>query len=217
MMKKHFKDNFMTQNHSYLTEEMICDNLERYFLNLKQHNFYKLISLWNNYVHNKITVEDFKYHYLWIWQCADNLDNEAEEFVKKYFKDWKSFGLYIIENNPALTAENTKLSDLNDCCIVYFHNNGENDSLRFYTKNDLITKSCPLSIDELVKYYIQLIKQCRDIQNPESIISFKLFELSNKKEMLDVDIEQLKDNKNYLDEYQIIKYITSAPPFLTNH
>ena len=67
MIGKYFKDNFMTKNHSYLTEEMISDNLERYFLNLKQHNFYKLISLWNNYVHNKITVEDFKYHYLWIW------------------------------------------------------------------------------------------------------------------------------------------------------
>lgn len=207
----------MTKNHSYLTEEMISDNLEIYFLNLKQHNFYKLISLWNNYVHNKIKIEDFKYHYLWIWQCADHLDNEAEEFVKKYFKDWKNFGLYVIENHPTLTVQNTKLSDLNDCCFVYFHNNGEYDDLRFYNKNNLITKNCPLSIDELVKYYIQLIKQCRDIQNPESIISFKLFELSNKKEMLDVDIEQLKDNKNYLDEYQIIKYITSAPPFLTNH
>ena len=203
----------MTQNHSYLTEEMICDNLERYFLNLKQHNFYKLIYLWNNYVHNKIKIEDFKYHYLWIWKCADNLDNEAEEFVKKYFKDWKSFGLYVIENHPTLTAENTKLSALNDCCFVYFHNNGENDSLRFYTKKDLITKSCPLSIDELVRYYIQLIKKCCDIQNPESVISF---ELSHKKEMLKVDIEQLKDNY-YLDEYEIIKYITSKPPFLTNH
>lgn len=217
MIGKYFKDNFMTKNHSYLTEEMISDNLEIYFLNLKQHNFYKLISLWNNYVHNKIKIEDFKYHYLWIWQCADHLDNEAEEFVKKYFKDWKNFGLYVIENHPTLTVQNTKLSDLNDCCFVYFHNNGEYDDLRFYNKNNLITKNCPLSIDELVKYYIQLIKQCRDIQNPESIISFKLFELSNKKEMLDVDIEQLKDNKNYLDEYQIIKYITSAPPFLTNH
>lgn len=213
MIGKYFKDNFMTKNHSYLTEEMISDNLEIYFLNLKQHNFYKLISLWNNYVHNKIKIEDFKYHYLWIWQCADHLDNEAEEFVKKYFKDWKNFGLYVIDNHPNLTVQNTKLSDLDDCCIVYFHNNGENDSLCFYTKNDLITKSCPLYIDELVRYYIQLIKKCCDIQNPESVISF---ELSHKKEMLEVDIEQLKDNY-YLDEYEIIKYITSKPPFLTNH
>lgn len=178
MMKNHFKDNFMTQNHSYLTEEMISDNLEKYFLNLKQHNLHKLISLWNNYVHNKIKVEDIKYNYLWIWQCADNLDNEVEG------------------------------------CFVYYHNNGEYDSLRFYSKNDLITKNCPLSIDELIRYYIQLIKKCRDIQNPDSVISF---ELLHKKEMLEVDIEQLNDNQNYLDEYQIIKYITSAPPFLTNH
>lgn len=206
----------MTQNHSYLTEEIISDNLEKYFLNLKKHNFHKLICLWNNYVHNKIKIEDFKYHYLWVWQCADQLDNKADEFVKKYFKDWKNFGLYVIENHPTLTI-NTKLSDLNDCCFVYFHNNGEYDSLRFYTKKDLITKNCPLSIDELVRYYIQLIKKCRDIQNPESVISFKLFELSHKTEMLEVDIEQLKDNKYYSDEYQIIKYITSAPPFLTNH
>lgn len=144
------------------------------------------------------------------------MDNKADEFVKKYFKDWKNFGLYVIENHPILTI-NTKLSDLNDCCFVYFHNNGEYDSLRFYTKKDLITKNCPLSIDELVRYYIQLIKKCRDIQNPESVISFKLFELSHKTEMFEVDIEQLKDNKYYSDEYQIIKYITSAPPFLTNH
>ena len=34
--------------------------------------------------------------------------------------------------------------------------------------------------------------------------------------MLKVDIEQLQDNY-YLDEYEIIKYITSKPPFLTNH
>lgn len=201
---------------SYLTEEIISDNLEKYFLNLKKHNFHKLICLWNNYVHNKIKIEDFKYHYLWVWQCADNLDNKADEFVKKYFKDWKNFGLYVIENHLTLTI-NTKLSDLNDCCFVYFHNNGEYDSLRFYTKKDLITKNCPLSIDELVRYYIQLIKKCRDIQNPESVISFKLFELSHKTEMFEVDIEQLKDNKYYSDEYQIIKYITSAPPFLTNH
>lgn len=201
---------------SYLTEEIISDNLEKCFLNLKKHNFHKLICLWNNYVHNKIKIEDFKYHYLWVWQCADNLDNKADEFVKKYFKDWKNFGLYVIENHLTLTI-NTKLSDLNDCCFVYFHNNGEYDSLRFYTKKDLITKNCPLSIDELVRYYIQLIKKCRDIQNPESVISFKLFELSHKTEMFEVDIEQLKDNKYYSDEYQIIKYITSAPPFLTNH
>lgn len=55
-MKKHFKDNFMTQNHSYLTEEIISDNLEKYFLHLKKHNFHKLICLWNNYVHNKIKL-----------------------------------------------------------------------------------------------------------------------------------------------------------------
>ena len=209
----------MTQNHSYLTEEMISDNLKTYFLNLKQHNFYKLICLWNRYVHNKIKIEDFKYHYLWIWQCANHLDNEAEQFVKKYFNDWKTFSLYIIENHPTFTIPNTKLSDLNDCRFVYFHNNNDDeyDSLHFYSKKDLTTRKCPLSIDELVKYYIQLIKQCRDIKNPESVISFKLFELSNKKEMLDVDIEQLQDNAHYSDEYQIIKYITSAPPFLTNH